>query len=373
MFDARAHDATAGAIPGTTTSGAERTARPPVRERDGSLNAVRAVIPASCYERPTGRALWTLAQAAVLYLAPVVGLALTDRWWLLIALWPLAGLGVSGLFVLGHDASHGALLRSRRANLTVARMCMLPSLHLESAWDLGHNRIHHGYTTREGFDFVWHPLTVEQYRALGRLDRLRHRLEWSWLGSGAYFLRSVWWNKMLRFRGTPTRRRALVVDKVIVGAVAVTAVTAMGTLGAVTGGLGGAVWTPVKVLVVPFLVFAQIIGFTVYVHHVAPDIRWWRRRQWSQFKGQMESTTVLRTPRLLNTLWLHNIFVHVPHHVDVRIPFHELPVAAQAITDAFPDTVRSSRLSLRAYLRTTRRCKLYDFERGAWLPYAPVA
>jgi acyl-lipid omega-6 desaturase (Delta-12 desaturase) len=34
---------------------------------------------------------------------------------------------------------------------------MGPSAHVEAAWDLGHNRIHHGYTTRQGFDFVWHP------------------------------------------------------------------------------------------------------------------------------------------------------------------------------------------------------------------------
>jgi omega-6 fatty acid desaturase (delta-12 desaturase) len=341
-----------------------------MRERDGSLNAVRTVIPASCYQRRARRAIAALVQAAALYLAAIVGLALTDRWWLLLVLWPLAGLGVSGLFVLGHDASHGALLESRRANLFVARCCMLPSVHLESAWDLGHNRIHHGYTTREGLDFVWHPLTVEQFRSLGRLGRLRHRLEWSWLGSGAYFLHTVWWSKMLRFRGTDKRRRAVLADRFVVGAVVVAALTATAAFGAASGGAIGAIWVPVKVFVVPFLLFGQIMGFTVYVHHVAPDIRWWPRREWSQFRGQMESTTVLGTPRLLNALWLHNIFVHVPHHVDVRIPFHQLPAAARAIADAFPETIRTGRLSLRTYVRTTGACKLYDFEHGAWLPYA---
>ena len=60
--------------------------------------------------------------------------------------------------------------------------------------------------------------------------------------------------------------------------------------------------------------------------------------------------------------------MHVPHHVDMRIPFYELPRAAKAIRDAFPDTVREQRFTIRAYLRTTRNCKLYDFERGTWLP-----
>ena len=62
--------------------------------------------------------------------------------------------------------------------------------------------------------------------------------------------------------------------------------------------------------------------------------------------------------------------IHVPHHVDVRIPFHQLPRAADAIAAAYPDTVRRSTLSLRSYLRCTKICKLYDFDKGSWLPYS---
>jgi omega-6 fatty acid desaturase (delta-12 desaturase) len=299
----------------------------------------------------------------------MIGLALTDAWWALLVLWPLAGLAVAGLFVLGHDASHGALLDSRRANRVIAQWCMGPSAHVEAAWDLGHNRIHHGYTTRQGFDFVWHPATVEEFRAMGRLERLRHRLEWSWLGSGAYFLRAVWWQKMWRFNPSGARHDAVVRDKVTLGSALLLVLATTAVIGFLTGGWVDALWLPTKLFVVPFLLFGQIIGWTVYVHHVDPDIKWWTRKEWSQFNGQMESTTILRTPRLINRLWFHNIFVHVPHHVDVRIPFHHLPEAAEAIAAAYPDTVRSSRLSLRAYLHATRSCKLYDFEAGRWLPY----
>ena len=129
---------------------------------------------------------------------------------------------------------------------------------------------------------------------------------------------------------------------------------------------------PVKLFVVPFLLFVHIIGWTVYVHHVAPDIKWWTRKEWTQFHGQMESTTILRVPRVVNVLWFHNIFVHVPHHVDARIPFHQLPAAAGAIAEHYPNTVRTGRLSMRDYLRATKACKLYDFEAGRWLPYSAV-
>ena len=338
--------------------------------RTHSLNEVRAVIPEVCYQRSTARASWALLQAVVLYVAPVVGLALTNRWWAVIPLWLLAGLAVSGLFVLGHDASHGALLKTPRANRMVAQMSMAPAVHVEAAWDLGHNRVHHGYTTRQGFDFVWHPSTVEEYRALGRWAKLRHRLEWSCIGSGAYFLRQVWWEKMWRYSAPGKRHDAIVRDKVTLGSVVVLVLAASATIGAITGGWIDALWVPVKLFVVPFLLFVQVIGFTVYVHHVSPEIRWWTRRDWTQYNGQMESTTILRVPRLVNRLWFHNIFVHVPHHVDTRIPFHRLPKAAAAIADAYPGTVRSSRLSVRSYLRATRACKLYDFEAGHWVPYA---
>ena len=153
-------------------------------------------LPRWKYTLPVARLVLALVQAWVLYAIPMVGLALTNTWWVLLVWWALAGLAVSGLFVLGHDASHGALLDSRKANRVVAQVCMVPSFHVEAAWDLGHNRIHHGYTTRLGFDFVWHPARVQEYAVMGRFARLRHRVEWSRLGSGAYFLRTVWWQKM---------------------------------------------------------------------------------------------------------------------------------------------------------------------------------
>ena len=175
---------------------------------------------------------------------------------------------------------------------------------------------------------------------------------------------------MWRFNAPGKRHDAIVRDKLTLGSVVIVVVATSMVIGALTGGWTSAVWLPTKLFIVPFLVFVQIIGWTVYVHHVDPDIRWWTRREWTQFHGQMESTTVVRMPTLLNTLWFHNIFIHVPHHVDARIPFHQLPRAADHI--AAPRTqARSGPLADRSvsYLRATRTCKLYDFETGRWLPY----
>ena len=176
---------------------------------------------------------------------------------------------------------------------------------------------------------------------------------------------------MRRLAAAGKNRRAIRRDKFVLGLALVLTVPVL--FGATQGGLLGATWLPIKLVVVPFLIFVQIIGWTAYVHHVSPDIRWRSRREWSQFAGQMESTTILRMPRLINRLWFHNIFVHIPHHVDARIPFHQLPQAAAAIASEYPDTVKVERFSIIDYARATRSSKLHDFGAGCWLPYSAAA
>ena len=83
----------------------------------------------------------------------------------------------------------------------------------------------------------------------------------------------------------------------------------------------------------------------------------------------LETTTVLWGPPGWDLLF-HWIMVHVPHHVDMRIPCYRLTEAAEAIIEAFPDDVTERPLSARDYLRTTRTCKLHDFTTGEWLPYS---
>ncbi|NCG23918.1 MAG: hypothetical protein GWP47_07300 [Actinobacteria bacterium] len=108
-------------------------------------------------------------------------------------------------------------------------------------------------------------------------------------------------------------------------------------------------WIWAKVVVVPFLLFCQVIGWLVYVHHISPEIRWWPRADWNRFRGQVEGTTVLWGRRGWDIV-LHWIMVHLPHHVDIRIPCYRLPEVARAITAELPD----------------------DVEQGCWLGYADV-
>lgn len=345
----------------TTISSDQQTPGP----KPTGLKPVIDVIPDSCYQRSTGRGLFLIARDAAFYALALWGLASTNNPLFLVPLWLLAGAAVSGLFVLGHDAAHGALFDSSRLNEIMGRVTMLPSLHATEQWKFGHNRVHHGHTLRQGMDFVWHPITAEEWASMGTLARLRHRIEWGPLGSGAYYLRNVWFNKMVRF--TPPERWAKTMnrDRALVAVFA--AVTLAASL-VLSAGIGAGLWNYTKLIVIPFLAFCQSIGWVVYVHHIDPEIRWWTRREWNRFRGQVEGTTVLWGPPGWD-LFYHWIMVHLPHHVDMRIPCYKLPEAARAIQQAYPDEVVERPISLRDYLRATRECKIHDFETGVWSRY----
>ena len=211
---------------------------------------------------------------------------------------------------------------------------------------------------------MWHPLTVDQYEDLTPFQQARHRFEWGPLGSGQYYFREIWLNKMMLFGFQKRWAEKVRRDKAIVGLFALGWAVVAVLLAGPVGGL----WLWFKLVVVPFLIFCHFIGWVVYVHHIAPDIRWWPRREWTRFRGQVEGTTVLWGPPLFDPVF-HWIMVHLPHHVDMRIPCYRLSDAARAIAAAYPDYVDERRLQLRSYLRSVRVCKLYDFEAGRWLSY----
>jgi omega-6 fatty acid desaturase (delta-12 desaturase) len=337
--------------------------------RTGSLKPVLDVIPDAAYDNPTWKGLAYFARDAAIYLAVVAGLLFVDNPFAVVGLWLLAALVVSALFVVAHDAAHGALFSSKRLNRVIGTIAMLPSWHVYEGWVLGHNRIHHAYTVRQGYDFVWHPYTPEEYAAMNAHGRLRHRIEWSWYGAGLYYLREVWWHKMIV--GSPPARWAAAIrrDRIIVWTFVGLASAALAAFGwARYGTVLGAAWMILKVLVVPMFAFAFVIGSFVHVHHVQPGIRWWKRREWTKFKGQTEGTTVLRARFGLN-FFFHWIMVHVPHHVDMRIPMYNLELATDAIKAAYPETVHDEPLRFRDFIANTRACRLYDFDEGCWLTY----
>jgi omega-6 fatty acid desaturase (delta-12 desaturase) len=338
-------------------------------ERVGSLKPVLDVIPDAAYENPTWKGMSYFARDLVIYLGTVTALIFVANPFADVALDVLAILAVTALFVVAHDSAHGALFNTKRKNSIIGRIAMLPSWHVFEAWVLGHNRIHHAFTVRQGYDFVWHPVTAQEYADKSRAGKLLHHIEWSWWGAGLYYLKEVWWHKMIAF--TPPARwvKAIRRDRIVTLGFVLLMAVGLGVLAyARTHSIGGVAWLILRVEVVPFLGFSAMIGSVVHVHHVAPDIRWWKRNEWNKFKGQMEGTTVLRVPKGVN-FFFHWIMIHSPHHVDMRIPMYNLEMAALAIEKMYPDVVHDAPLRFKDFRHNTKVCKLYDFDEGHWLTY----
>jgi len=354
------------------------------KPRPKNLQPVLRIIPKTCYDNPTWKGLAYAARDYVVYFGIIGAIAMTDQWYYLLPLWFLSGLIISGLFIVGHDAGHQSLFKSKKLNDIVGKICMLPGFHVYEGWCYGHNRVHHGHTVRQGFDFVWHPYTVDDYQKLSPFNKFMHKIEWSWFGSGMYYARHIWWHKMMDRNDQPPKWKDAIVRDInwVWGFILVSSAIG-GTWGwfhyadafasaPLLGSILGAIWVPIKTVFIPAFAFMYVIGFAVYVHHISPEIKWWPRRDWNKFKGQMEGTTIIK----LGWGWdffFHSIFTHVPHHVDMRIPFYHLDDAADAIMAEFPEVVRSQDFSMSEYFRCAKQCKVYDFEKQEWLRYDQIA
>jgi omega-6 fatty acid desaturase (delta-12 desaturase) len=345
------------------------------RETDkaGSLKPVLDILPDSVYDNPTWKGLFYFGRDLLVYGLLLWALVEVSNFFAVIGIEIVMAFAVSALFIVGHDSAHGALFKSKRLNSFIGHLAFLPSMHVYEGWILGHNRVHHNYTVRQGFDFVWHPSTPQEWQAMGTIQRLVHRFEWSWAGSGLYYLENVWLRKMAVGRPPARWVKAIRRDRFIVLAWFLGATAVASWVGVIrTHAVLGTIWMDLRLVVLPFVAFSGVIGWAVHVHHVAPDIRWWKKNEWTKFKAQMEGTTVLRLPKGFN-FFFHWIMVHVPHHVDMRVPMYKLEEAAAAIEAAFPGTVIDKKYRMTDFVRSTRQCKIYDFDAGRWMTYAEAS
>ena len=275
----------------------------------GSLKPVIDIIPAAAYENPTWKGMAYFLRDVAMYVAVVSALILFSNVFVVAGLEVVMALITTALFVVGHDAAHGALFKSKRTNSIVGHLAMLPSMHVYEGWVLGHNRVHHPYTVRQGYDFVWHPYTVEDYRAMGFVKRMRHRFEWSWFGAGAYYLREVWLNKMITGPFPARWVKAINRDRAVVLGWAGAFAVGLALIALAQGdSLFGIAWMITRVEILPFLAFCVMIGSVVHVHHVQPTIRWWKRAEWTERRccefprdSTSSSTGSWCTPRTTST------------------------------------------------------------------------
>ena len=306
------------------------------------------------------------ALATLLFLVDAAVYALCFLWlaWLpgnpilKAALSLILGIHITRFFILGHDAAHGSLTASRALNGIIGRIALLPALHPFSLWQLGHNRVHHPFANLKGVDFIWIPLSPEEYLHLPPWRRALERFYRSAPGLGFYYLFEIWW-KYLSPKGINAlkdRRAVYYFDVLLVLAFAVLQIFLAPQ---------AVVWTTV----IPFLMWNWLMGFIIYNHHTHSSVRFFQKRpEWRSREGQVLGSVHVVFPPLAGLL-LNHIMEHTAHHLDVNIPCYRLHAAQELVERRFATGLVIERWSIGSFLATLRTCQLYDYDRHRWLGF----
>lgn len=289
-----------------------------------------------------------------------------------------AGLFMSLLFVVGHDACHQALTPRRWLNRAVGTLAFVPSLHAFSLWDLAHNRIHHRFTNRRGLDYVWEPLSPGEYLHLSQAARIKYRFYRTPAGHLFYYLCEVWWRKLFWPRRSVVGRYRVehAVDLMLVTAWLVAWPLAIALI---QTHFGNSQATVLSVIVgvaisaaIPFLVFNALMSAVIFLHHIHPAVAWHRADDpIDQETLQRRSAVHIIFPWPVNWVF-HRIMEHTAHHLRPGIPLYRL-LDAQTLLESKSDDIVVQHWSIASHLQTLARCKLYDIDRRCWTDYGGIA
>lgn len=314
------------------------------------------------------RAVVILIIDVSLFFAAMAGVVLASGVALKLVSAAIAGLAIARLFVIGHDACHQAFFSNRNANRLIGKLVFLPSLTPFSLWEAGHNVSHHVYTNLKSHDFVWTPLSPEEFRALPGWRRQLERFYRSGFGFWAYYAIEIWWHKMIfpNEQQVPLRRPAFFTDSLLVLGFALVWLAALAVLASVTG--QSMVVLLVCGFLVPMLVWMLLMGAVIYFQHTNPTIAWFdNTEEWETTREGLSGTMLVSFPKRLGWL-INNIMEHPAHHLDVRIPMYQLEAAQQTL-NAQATGSPSQPFGWALVSDCVRRCKLYDYKTHRWTDF----
>lgn len=322
------------------------TAQPATAARSRTIQEHAAAFRTSHAGRATWQLISTLVPLTLAFTAMFWGVS--NAWWLTVLLLPLTALLFVRTFIIMHDCSHGSFTSSKRANEIIGFITGVLTMTPFAQWRRDH-ALHHassGDLDRRGHGDI-DTLTVDEYRALGRMARFKYRFyrnAFVMLFLGPLYL-------MVHYRRpapTETTRKAksasvhwtnLAIGVIILG------------LTLLVG------WRGLLFVYLPVVYLASAIGIWLfYVQHQHEHAHWDHHDDWDYVTAAMHGSSFYRLPRVLE--WFTgSIGRHHVHHVDPRIPNYRLRDAHEAV----PEFRSVPVLTFWKSLRTTS-LKLWDPE-----------
>ncbi len=291
-----------------------------------------------------GRAIFELLITLIPFLALWAGMwALLGQghYWALLGVIPAGGLIVR-LFIIQHDCGHGSMFSHKNANNWVGRFISLMTLTPYDHWRRGH-ALHHagsGNLDRRGMGDDITTLTVEEYEALSKFEKLKYRL---------------YRHPVVMF-GVGPAYVFILANRLPIGAMK----RKMPWISTLTTNLGVAILYGLLIwgvglkafllIQTPIIIIGASIGvWMFYVQHQFDETHWSRTQEWTREDAALHGSSYYDLPAPL--MWVTgNIGVHHVHHLSSRIPFYQLP----RILKAHPELKTVGRLTLWQSFKTVR-------------------
>lgn len=306
---------------------------------EARLDALRRIVE-HCKQFQGADLRRSIAQASTamsIYFALVAGmfaLVKFGHWGLALALTPVAGGVLVKLFTIQHDCGHGSYFKSRAANDWLGRAISILTFTPYSFWRDAHNRHHAGSgdLDRRGIGAV-DTLTVEEYRALSKSERImyrlyRHPIILIVIGAPFYFfiLQRFPIASAPAFAKTYSGMRTSQIWK----SVAALNLALFVVYGALAFAFGpGAV----ALVMLPTVTIAAWAGtWLFFVQHQYEDAYWARKPEWTYAEAAIFGSSHYHLPKILR--WFTgNIGLHHIHHLASGIPNYRLPECYKASKD----------------------------------------
>ncbi|MBT0956624.1 fatty acid desaturase [Alphaproteobacteria bacterium KMM 3653] len=284
--------------------------------------------------------------------------SLSYSYWLTFALAMVNGTFLLRLFAIQHDCGHGAFFNNRNLSDWLGRVLGVLTLTPFDVWRRTHS-IHHsaaGNLARRGIGDIY-TMTVEEYKALSPLNRLKYRL---------------YRNPIVLF-GLAPGYLFFLQNRLPLGLMqgAKYWVSAMATNLALITVLAVILWfggvMPILLIFLPSTLLAATAGvWLFYVQHQFEDTHWDQEEDWQVHDSALKGSSHYVMPAVLQ--WLSaNIGIHHVHHLYSRIPFYRLPEVLRdhvELADGNRMTIRESFGAIRLHLWDEKSKRLMSFSQA---------
>ncbi|HMV42174.1 MAG TPA: fatty acid desaturase, partial [Leptospiraceae bacterium] len=247
-----------------------------------------------------------------------------------------------------------------------------PTFYPYYAWKYSH-AAHHQHTNElyapsntVYFDNAWIPMTINEYKVMQKKYPVRaflYKLTRIVLPIGSFIHNIVYHYFPNKFK--PDHRKNVYFSYFVLGFVGVSVAV---TLYYATGSWFGIFhfW------IIPALVFQVWMSLYTFLHHTSSEMQFYPKKDWSQYKGQIKSTTNYRMNKLISFLHFH-IDCHIPHHLNIKIPSYHLLAAQKDLSNSkYSEDIVEEKFTWKHYFKTIRECNLWDEKNRRYVRFCDV-